>query len=110
MLNVVKKGKHRKLAVIGDLNIYSAGEFKQELFEQFDQKISDVEIDLANVSEMDTSGFQIFVQAKRYADEHEFPMRLVNHSVAVIEVLDLYNATSYFGDPVVLHAGKEKKL
>jgi len=61
-----------------------------------------MEVSLAGVSEMDTAGFQLLVLAKREAARLGRPMRLVEHSPATLEVMDLLNMAAYFGDPVVI--------
>ncbi|MDP2805071.1 MAG: STAS domain-containing protein [Gallionellaceae bacterium] len=87
--------------VTGEMTIYHAAEMKGELLPCFDQ-CAEVEIDLSEVSEIDTAGFQLLVLAKRVATSAGKKMRLVAHSPAILEVLDLLDMTSYFGDPVVI--------
>lgn len=66
------------------------------------------EINLSEVSEMDSAGLQILILAKREAERHGTSLRLNGHSRAVLDVLDMCNLASYFGDPVVL-SGNENK-
>jgi ABC-type transporter Mla MlaB component len=63
-----------------------------------------LDLDLSQVSEMDTAGFQVLLLAKREALKFNKTVRLTAHSKAVTELLDLYNMASYFGDPMVIPA------
>ncbi len=88
-------------SVTGEMTIYHAAEMKGELLSCLGHG-TEVEIDLSEVSEMDTAGFQLLLLAKREAAKVGKPLRLVAHSTATLEVLDLYNMASYFGDPVIM--------
>lgn len=87
--------------VAGEMTIYQAAGMKGELFPRLEQ-CGEVEINLSEVSEMDTAGFQLLLLAKREAMRAGKPLRLVEHSPATLEVLDRFNMASYFGDPVVM--------
>ena len=43
---------------------------------------------------------------KRKAQELDNAFSLVQHSQAVVEVIGLFNLTSFFGDPVVITADR----
>ena len=58
------------------------------------------EIDLSDVSEMDSAGLQLLILAKREAVRHNTPLRLTGHSPAVLEVMNICNMAAYFGDPI----------
>lgn len=87
--------------VAGEMTIYHAAEMKGELLRCLGRG-TEVEINLSEVSEMDTAGFQLLLLAKREAANAGKPLRLVAHSPATLEVLDLFNMASYFGDPVMM--------
>ena len=87
--------------VAGEMTIYCAAEMKGELLSCIDRD-TEVEIDLSEVSEMDTAGFQLLLLAKREAANAGKSLRLVAHSPATLEVLDIFNMASYFGDPVMM--------
>ncbi len=92
-----------KLRIQGDMTIYTAEELRQELLNEIVGD-EEVEIDLSEVHEMDTAGFQLLVMAKRECEKAGRPLSFVSHSAEVMEVLELYNMAAYFGDPVVLTA------
>jgi anti-anti-sigma factor len=96
----VENGVYR-VKVEGEMTIYQALELKQGLMQCL-HDCAEMEVSLAGVSEMDTAGFQLLVLAKREAARLGHPLRLVEHSPATLEVMDLFNMAGYFGDPVVM--------
>ncbi len=95
------------LHIEGDMTIYTAAEIKTELMTHMVQPCEQ-EIDLSEVSEMDSAGLQILILAKCEAERHGTSLRLTGHSRAVLDVLDMCNLASYFGDPVVLSCYEKK--
>lgn len=85
----------------GELTIYEAAALKKELFKKM-EKCKGVSINLSNVAELDTSCFQILMAAKSECDKNKVEFTMNSHSPAVLEVMELYNMGSYFGDPVVM--------
>lgn len=86
------------LRIEGELTVVRATELKPVV-------LSDpppVEIDLSGVTEMDTAGLQLLILAKREALAAQRDLHLVRHSPAVLEVFDLLNMASYFGDHLVM--------
>jgi anti-anti-sigma factor len=84
-----------KVNILGDMTIYTALDLKQQL----QMVIADsaaIEIDLSQVNEMDTAGFQQLYLAKRESAGAGKPFRLTGQSPAAKELLDLYNMQSYF--------------
>lgn len=94
-----------RLALGGELTIYAAAELKGRLLERLAQSDA-VEIDLSRVSDIDTSGLQLLILAKRYAEAKHKDMQLVGHSAPVLALLELYNLAAFFGDPLVLTASE----
>lgn len=98
-----KQGNIQTLRIKGEMTIYAAGELKQHLAAAL-RASGAVEIDLSGVQEMDTSGLQLLFLAKREAQRSGKKLSLVRHSPATMQVLDLFNMSAYFGDPVVIPA------
>jgi anti-anti-sigma factor len=94
-------GARSRIAVEGDLTIYSAAADKQALLAALEAAAA-LEVDLSRVAEMDTAGLQLLVLLKREAARRGKSMRLVAHSAAALGVLDAYNLVGYFGDPVLI--------
>ena len=93
--------KQCRVVVDGDMTIYMAAELKASLLPAL-AKYREIEIDLAGVSEMDTSGLQLLILAKTEALAHGKVLRILDHSPAVLELLSLCDIESFFGDPVVI--------
>ena len=55
------------------------------------------------MTEIDTAGLQWLMVLGRMLGEH---LALKNHSQPVIELLDLYQLASFFGDVIVLSEGR----
>lgn len=93
--------KQCRIVVDGEMTIYMAAEIKASLMPAL-VKYQEIEIDLAGVSEMDTSGLQLLLLAKIEALAHGKILRIIEHSPAVLELLSLCDIASFFGDPVVI--------
>lgn len=99
------RGARSRIAVEGDLTIYSAAADKEALLAALEAAPA-LEIDLSRVDEMDTAGLQLLVLVKREAARRGKAMRLVAHSAAALGVLDTYNLVGYFGDPVLISGAR----
>lgn len=65
----------------------------------------DIEVDVLQVSEIDSAGLQLLIAAKHEAVAQRKTLRLVGHSQAVLDMLDRCDLVGFFGDPIVLHKG-----
>ena len=97
------KKNNQQLVLSDDMTIYNAAVQKMKLLEALSE-CAELDIDLSQVSEMDTAGFQVLLLTKREALKANKTVRLTAHSKPVTELLDLYNMASYFGDPMVIPA------
>jgi anti-anti-sigma factor len=103
-IEVLKKQKGSiQLAIRGEMTIYSALEQKQQLAEHF-KSPQQIQIDLAGVTEIDSAGLQLLMFYKQKATQRGGKLTLVQHSEAVVEVLELLDLSTYFGDPIVISA------
>jgi len=91
------------MALGGELTIYAAAELKDSLIGAVGE-CSEMEINLSEVSDIDTAGLQVLMLAKRQAVAANKTLRMVGHSRPVMELLELYNMAALFGDPVVIPA------
>lgn len=89
------------LRLEGELTIYTAMDTKQRLLEPL-ASCQQLEVDLSQVSEIDSAGVQLMLLAKREASALGKDLRFVGHSTIVADVLELYRLTGYFGDPIVM--------
>jgi anti-sigma B factor antagonist len=81
-----------------EMTIYTAGEFKASL-EGALAGCEHLEIDLAEVSELDSAGLQLLLAARRKARSSGKTFHLKGSSEAVRQVFALCNVTGDFGDP-----------
>jgi len=90
------------LSLTGELTIFRAAELKDELLQLLPEAGGVLELDLSQVSELDTAGLQLLMLLKKTAGQRGCELRLLAHSPAVLEVFDLLNVAAYFGDPLVM--------
>ncbi|AKJ27103.1 STAS domain-containing protein [Caldimonas brevitalea] len=88
------------LTLTGEMTIYRAHEIKVLLL----QAVADgqTELDLSGVAELDTAGLQLLILAKREAAARGGALRFIQHSPAVLDVLNLLDPAGHFGDPLLL--------
>jgi len=98
---MTKKSKVIEVEVPGDMTIYEAGETR-DLFIEAIEKNDSVNVNLSNVSEIDSSGIQLMVSLKKIAASKNKALSFTSHSPAVVDLLDLFDMTPYFGDPIVM--------
>lgn len=96
-----------RLILDGDMTIYSAAEIKQQLLSAMQQSAL-LELDLSHVTEMDTAGFQLLVLVKQESLRQNREIRITAHSDPVREIIEFYNMTGFFGDPMVIPAQERK--
>lgn len=89
------------LTIEDELTIFTAAEQKQNLL-AFLNSADDLEVNLAKVEEMDTAGLQLLILIKREAAQTDKKLRFVMHSKVVLDILELANLTTAFGDQVIL--------
>lgn len=85
------KGKC-KAKIDGDMNIYTSCELKDKLLQKL-AKCQTMELDLSQVMEFDTAGFQLLALLKREADRNETTLLINNHSLPVQDVFELFHVT-----------------
>jgi len=91
------------LTIEDEMTIYTALEQKTELSEYL-KPDCELQINLAKVSEIDSAGLQILLFIKQEAIRLNLKFSLVEHSQAIVEVLELLNLGAHFGDPIVISA------
>jgi len=92
----------RRLELTGEVTIYRAAALKAEVLAAV-AGCTQLEINLAAVTEIDTTGVQLLLLAKRDMAAQGGQLHLVGHAAPVVEAMDLYGLSAHFGDPVLLH-------
>ena len=94
-MNITKlKGSNKRsgrclLQLEGDMTIYNAEKFKENLLE-FVEDFKEFEVDMSAVNEIDTAGIQLLLQFKKKAQEEERTIQLLGCNEELCELLDLY--------------------
>jgi anti-anti-sigma factor len=78
-----------RLHIRGEMTIYGAAALKDELFAAMEAELEGCALDLAGVSEFDTTGLQILLMAHKVCSSRGGSLSLANPSAAVRETLDL---------------------
>lgn len=96
------------LGISGEFTIFTAGELKQRLLDTIDRcNGGAIEIDLSEVSEIDSAGLQLMVMAKRHATSQGKTLHFCRHSDPVLDLLDLCDLAGFFGDPVLIRSRQQ---
>ena len=83
------------LKLTGELTIYRAADVALELVSAL-ERYHDLDIDLSEVSDLDSAGVQLLLQARREASVRGRKLRLSSHSAAVQEVFERLNLAGHF--------------
>lgn len=100
-INVTNENGVCRIGIEGEMTIYNATRLKDGLLMAMAEP-GQLEVNLGQVSEIDTAGLQLLALAKREAMDNNQTLHFVAHSQAVLDMLDLCNLGSVFGDPVVI--------
>jgi len=93
------------LAIGGEFTIFNAASLKTSLIDAIVQaETPEIEIDLSNVTEIDSAGLQLMVMAKREAASRSKSLRFSGHSGPVLDLIDLCDLTGFFGDPILIRS------
>ncbi len=79
----------RRLTLQGDLTIHHAAHLKSTLLEALSSAAL-IEVDVSQVTEIDTAGLQLLLAAKRHASRQARRLKLIEPSPAVLEMIELF--------------------
>lgn len=96
-----------RASLAGELCVFHAAELKPRLL-AIATTTGEQEIDLAQVSEVDTAGVQLLLLAQREAARAGIRLSYVNHSEPVLEALALLNLAPDFGEPAPVNRGTSR--
>ncbi|QET06490.1 MULTISPECIES: STAS domain-containing protein [Cupriavidus] len=88
-----------RFALDGELTIYRAAELREALMAALPAPPASIVIDLAEVSEIDSSGVQLLVATQRAAIAAGVALAFSDASPAVRDVLGLFNLSTALGVP-----------
>ncbi len=99
-VDVQQEGTRAKVLVSGEFTIYTVGDIKARLAEVM-QNCDDIEVDLADITEVDTAGVQLMLIAKRNPGKN---VVFTNHTPALLRLIDLASLGRTLGDLMVVDA------
>ncbi len=105
MLKVKELKRKCSAQIEGEMTIYNAAVLKEKLMPVLEDS-RDLEINLAEVTEIDSAGVQLLMLAKKERAARSYVLNLTDHSSAVVDVFELMDLVSYFNDPIVLSGKK----
>jgi anti-sigma B factor antagonist len=91
----------QRLIVREELTIYHALEQKSALLDALGA-CDELELDLAQVGEIDSAGLQLLILLKQEAQRAGKRLSIVAHSQAVRAAIDFCNLAAQFGDPLLI--------
>lgn len=88
------------IRIDGEMTIYTAPACRDQLLHHLQQlqSCAALDIDLSSVTEVDSAGLQLLIQARRHGVEQGMPVRLRNPSAALQEMIALYRLGEDFDD------------
>ncbi len=102
MANVKNKNQQSgRIAITGELTIYTALELKDQLLAALSVTEA-LELDLSEVGEIDAAGLQLLVMIKQQAAVSGKALSFTGHSSVVLDLLDLSGLAGFFGDPLLI--------
>jgi len=96
-----KKKPPGRIAIDGELTIYTALELKNTLLAGLSEN-EELELDLSGVGEIDAAGLQLLVMIKQQAAVLNKTLSFSGHSPVVVDLLDLSGLAGFFGDPLLI--------
>lgn len=94
-VRVEKKDDVCMIVVEKDMTIFNSTELKKLILKPLND-CSNLKIDLSQVGEIDSSGFQLLMLLKKECESKKIAFQLVDYSNAVRSLLELFNMVDYF--------------
>ena len=90
-------GKHKVIAIEGDVDLYNVSELKQSIFKMLDDdNIQSLIIDMQDINYMDSSGIGALVAAQKKVKTLGGKFALLNVRDEVINILRLATLDQFF--------------
>jgi anti-sigma B factor antagonist len=90
-------GKHKIIAVDGEVDLYNVGELKKSIFDLIDEEdVESLIIDMSDISYMDSSGIGALVAGKKKMKVNDGKFALMNIGEDVLNILKLATLDKFF--------------
>jgi anti-anti-sigma factor len=98
-----KKNFPTLILIQDEMTIYNVLEHKNKLYPYLKNE-NGLQIDLSNVSEIDSAGMQLLIFLKYQSQIEKKEITFTEHSESVKEVINIFNFSSFFDIPVISSA------
>jgi anti-sigma B factor antagonist len=98
-----KKDSPTLIFIQDEMTIYNVLEHKDKLYPYLKNEHG-LQVDLSNVSEIDSAGMQLLIFLKYQSDIEKKEITFIEHSESVMEVINIFNFSSFFDVPVTSSA------
>ena len=102
-IEIENRGNLCHIAIRGEMLINQAAAMKEPLLQGI-ASAEKIEVNLAEVDELDSAGLQLLALIKRESLQQGRELAFTHHSPAVTEVIELCDLARTFGDPVLITA------
>lgn len=97
------RNKNEAFQLDGELTIYTCADKKQELTVVMSESgKADIDLDLSQVTEIDTAGLQLLILMKTRMTQEERQMNVTAYNDVIQDVMDLCNLSGLFSIPQVI--------
>lgn len=107
MLDILKTDGAYTVVFSGEFSIFQA----KDMFDALRPVLIETQnttLDLAKIVSIDTSVIQTFMFMKALLKQHDCELTLVNHSQAVLELMEHLGLVNWFNDPVFISPEEAK--
>ena len=95
-LDVVERNGHAVLAVHGEVDVYTAPQFREQLIQLVDQGHRRIVVDLEGVEFLDSTGLGVLVGGLKRVRSHDGDLALVCTQRRILKVLEITGLTKVF--------------
>lgn len=77
-VNVEENSNYYTVKVSGEIDVYTAPELKEKLLPLTEISGNEIQVDLGDITYMDSTGLGVFISAYKSTKEHESEMELIH--------------------------------
>lgn len=93
---ITDEGKHKFIALKGELDLYKTGKLKRELMEAIGENVSSLIIDMTDLKYMDSSGIALMAFLQKSIKGKNGTFAFLNVNNEIMNVLKLAALDSFF--------------
>jgi anti-sigma B factor antagonist len=95
-LDVVERNGFAVLAIHGEVDVYTAPQFREQLIQLVDQGHRNIVVDLEGVEFLDSTGLGVLVGGLKRVRSHDGDLALVCTQRRILKVLEITGLTKVF--------------